>query len=140
MKHVKMAVFNIHNTICALGFLFVNISVQSISLFMPTILKDMEYSPIQAQLHSVPPYIVACIVSILIAWVSDRTKQRGVYLAAFACLAVIGFAVLRGSDNLHAKYMAIFFVAMGAFPGGPGFLSWALNSEYFCDCLLWTND
>jgi sugar phosphate permease len=129
MKHVKMAVFNIHNTICALGFLFVNISVQSISLFMPTILKDMEYSAIQSQLHSVPPYITACAVSILVAWVSDKTRKRGIYLAAFACLAVIGFALLKTSDNLQVKYMAIFFVAMGAFPGGPGFLSWAMNSE-----------
>jgi MFS family permease len=129
MKHVRMAVFNIHNTICALGFLFVNISVQSISLFMPTILKDMGYSAIQSQLHSVPPYITACAVSILVAWVSDRTRQRGVYLAAFACLAVLGFALLKTSDNLQVKYTAIFFVAMGAFPGGPGFLSWAMNSR-----------
>jgi MFS family permease len=130
-----MAIFNIQNTICALGFLCVNVSVQSISLFMPTLLKDMGYSPIQSQLHSVPPYITACAVSILIAWISDRTRRRGVYLGGFAILAVVGFAILRTSYNLQVKYMAIFFVAIGAFPGGPGFLSWALNSEFTSFCI-----
>ncbi|KAF2401068.1 MFS general substrate transporter [Trichodelitschia bisporula] len=127
-RHVKVAVFNIHNTICALGFLFVNVSVQSISLFMPTILADLGYRPIPAQLHSVPPYVVACLISIAVAWVSDRTRRRGVYLGAFACLSVMGFAILRSPVHSNIKYMAVFFVAAGAFPGGPGFLSWGLNN------------
>ncbi|TID21558.1 High-affinity nicotinic acid transporter [Venturia nashicola] len=129
LKHIRMAIFNIHTTICALGFLFVNVSVQSISLFMPTILNDMGYTAIQAQLHSVPPYITACALSIAVAFVSDRTKRRGVYLAGFAMLSVIGFALLRSHSvkSLGVKYFAIFLVATGAFPGGPGFLSWAMN-------------
>jgi len=126
-----MAIFNIQNTICAFGFLFVNVSVQSISLFMPTILNEMGYDPMQAQLHSVPPYVTACAISIAVAFVSDRTRRRGVYLAAFAVLAVIGFALLRSPDvkSVGIKYFAIFLVACGAFPGGPGFLSWALNNS-----------
>jgi MFS family permease len=126
-----MAIFNIHTTICALGFLFVNVSVQSISLFMPTILNEMGYNPVQAQLHSVPPYVTACVLSIAVAFMSDRTRRRGVYLAGFAVLGVIGFALLRSPSvkSLGVKYFAIFLVATGAFPGGPGFLSWAMNSE-----------
>jgi len=54
-----------------------------------------------------------------------------VYLAVFAMLSVIGFSLLRSSEvrSVGLKYMAIFFVATGAFPGGPGFLSWALNNS-----------
>lgn len=33
-RHVKRAVFNITNYICALGFFCINITVQGISLFM----------------------------------------------------------------------------------------------------------
>lgn len=33
-RHVKRAVFNITNYICAFGFFFINITVQGISLFM----------------------------------------------------------------------------------------------------------
>lgn len=34
VRHVKRAVFNITNYICAFGFFFINITVQGISLFM----------------------------------------------------------------------------------------------------------
>jgi MFS family permease len=97
---------------------------------MPTILNDMGYTSIQAQLHSVPPYVVACVLSITVAFVSDRTRRRGVYLAGFAVVAIIGFALLRSPSikSLGVKYFAIFLVATGCFPGGPGFLSWAMNS------------
>lgn len=54
--------------------------------------------------------------------------MRGIYLATFPMLCVIGFTILRVSTNENLKYMAVFFSAAGAFPGGPGFLSWGLNN------------
>lgn len=128
LHHVKRAVFNISNTFCAFGFFAVNITVQSFSLFLPTLLRDMGHTAINAQLYSVAPYCVACILSIAVAFASDRTRLRGVYLATFPILCVIGFSILRASDNSNIKYMAVFFSAAGAFPGGPGFLSWGLNN------------
>jgi hypothetical protein len=71
---------------------------------------------------------VACILSISVAFASDRTRLRGIYLATFPILCIIGFAILRTSDNPNIKYMGVFFSAAGAFPGGPGFLSWGLNN------------
>lgn len=59
--------------------------------------------------------------------------MRGIYLATFAILPIIGFALLSVSNNPNIKYMAVFFSAAGAFPGGPGFLGWGLNREFlFC--------
>lgn len=84
-----------HHNLCPRLPLFVSIAVQSISLFMPTILNDMGYTAIQAQLHSVPPYVTACALSIAVAFMSDRTRRRGIYLAGFATLSVIGLALLR---------------------------------------------
>ena len=128
MKHVKRAVLNVNNWVAALGFFAVNVTVQSFSLFLPSILADMGYTTTRAQLFSVPPYVVACLISIAIAFVSDKTKMRGIYLATFPLLCVIGFTILRVSDSANLKYMAVFFSAAGAFPGGPGFLSWGLNN------------
>jgi sugar phosphate permease len=121
---------NINNIVCALGFLFANVSVQSISLFLPTILNDMGWKPIQAQLHTVPPYVVACACSVFVAYVSDKMKMRGIFLLIPAVIALIGFVILRTVENNNVKYMAVFFAAMGAFPGGPGYMSWALNSKW----------
>jgi MFS family permease len=129
LSHVKSAMTCLHNYTCALAFFLINITVQGLSVFMPTILNDMNFQANQAQLMTVPPYVCACLVAIGIAYVSDKTKKRGIYLASFAVLAVIGFAILRWETKVYVRYMAVFFVTIGAFPGGPGFLSWALNSK-----------
>ncbi|OIW33654.1 MFS general substrate transporter [Coniochaeta ligniaria NRRL 30616] len=128
-QHMKRAIFCIHNYTCALGFFLINITVQGLSVFMPTILNDLGWTAIKAQLMTVPVYAAACLVAIAIAYVSDKTKRRGVYLASFSTLAVVGFALLRWHTDPNIRYMAVFFVCVGAFPGGPGFLSWAINNS-----------
>ncbi|KAK4124671.1 MFS general substrate transporter [Parathielavia appendiculata] len=128
-KDLKQAVFCIHNYTCALGFFLINITVQGLSVFMPTILTDLGWTDTKAQLMSVPPYVAACLVAIAIAYGSDKTQQRGIWLAAFSCLAVVGFAILRWVETPNIRYMALYFVTVGAFPGGPGFLSWAMNNS-----------
>ncbi len=72
---------------------------------------------------------MASCISILIAFISDKTRLRGAYLAGFTILGMVGFILLRVSDEASVRYVAVFFAAVGAFPGGPGFLSWGLNSE-----------
>ncbi|KAK2008883.1 major facilitator superfamily transporter [Colletotrichum eremochloae] len=128
MRDIKKAVLCIHNYTCAFGFFLINITVQGLSVFMPTILADLGWTATQAQLYSVPPYVIAALTAILIAWYSDKTRQRGIFLAAFSVLAVVGFAILRFETQANIRYMAVYFVTAGAFPGGPGFLSWAMNN------------
>lgn len=128
-QHVKRAVFCIHNYTCAFGFFLINITVQGLSVFLPTILRDLHWTDTKAQLYSVPPYVCACVVAVVVAYSSDKTRKRGIFLASFSLLAIVGFGILRWESNPDIRYMAIFFVTIGAFPGGPGFLAWAINSE-----------
>jgi len=125
--HIKHAVLSIHNYTCALGFFLINITVQGLSVFMPTILRDLGWTETRAQLLSVPPYVAACLVAIAVAYGSDKTQQRGIWLASFSCLALVGFAILRWVSTPELRYMALYFVTVGAFPGGPGFLAWGIN-------------
>ncbi|KAK4245083.1 major facilitator superfamily domain-containing protein [Corynascus novoguineensis] len=128
-KHIKHAVLSIHNYTCALGFFLINITVQGLSVFMPTILRDLGWTETRAQLLSVPPYVAACLVAIAVAYGSDKTQQRGIWLASFSCLALVGFAILRWVSTPEIRYMALYFVTVGAFPGGPGFLAWGINNS-----------
>lgn len=128
-QDVKRAVFCIHNYTCAFGFFLINITVQGLSVFLPTILRDLDWTSTQAQLYSVPPYVCACVVAVAVAYISDKTRRRGIYLAGFSLLAITGFAILRWATDPNVRYMAVFFVTVGAFPGGPGFLAWAINSK-----------
>ena len=119
------------NTLChSAGIFFcINITVQGLSVFLPTVLRDLGWTATKAQLYSVPVYVSASAVAILIAFISDKTRFRGIYLAAFTSLGITGFAILRWNTNENIRYMAVYFCAVGAFPGGPGALSWGLNNS-----------
>ncbi|KAI5924830.1 major facilitator superfamily domain-containing protein [Camillea tinctor] len=127
-RHVSRALLNINNYICAAGFFAINITVQGLSVFMPTILRQLGYQSLTAQYYTVPVYVAASLIAIAVGLVSDKTRMRGLYLALFTCLGIPGFAMLRWGAGSQVKYAAVYLCAVGAFPGGPGFLSWGLNN------------
>lgn len=57
-------------------------------MLQPTLLRDLGWSPIKAQLLTVPPYVLACLAAIAVAFASDKTNRRGIYLAIFTLPAV----------------------------------------------------
>ncbi|KAL2068974.1 hypothetical protein VTL71DRAFT_15312 [Oculimacula yallundae] len=126
--HIKRAIFNINNLICALGFFSINVSVQSFSLFLPTILVNLGWKALKTQFYSVPPYIVACVFAIFVARMSDVYKQRGIFIVGGTILSMIGYIMLVTVKTDSLKYLAVFFAAAGAFPQGPAFLAWGLNN------------
>ncbi|ELU42607.1 Scs3p domain-containing protein [Rhizoctonia solani AG-1 IA] len=121
---------SLNTWICAICFLLNNMTVQGISLFMPTLLKGMGYSTIQSQLRTVPPYVVASVFSIAIAYGSFRSGRRGMWLLFIVPLVITGLAILLGTSNSQANYAGVFLIAMGAFPQGPILLSWVSNCVY----------
>ena len=100
----------------------------SITLFLPTIIQSMGYSDTRAQLLSVPPYAVACISTITIAYFADRSRQRGIFNVTMSLFAATGFAILISASNNHAKYFATFLVTMGLYPCISNTLSWVCNN------------
>lgn len=128
VKHVYRAVFNINNTLCGIGLGLVNLSVQAVSLFTPTILKALGWTAIKAQLYSVPPFVVAAVWAILNCWVSDRIRKRGVVAAVNSAIALIGFAILATAHEAKVKYVALFIACAGAVPPGPAYITWGINN------------
>ncbi|KAI1363599.1 major facilitator superfamily domain-containing protein [Xylaria arbuscula] len=128
MRHIKRAVTNINNYVCAAGFFFINITVQGLSVFLPTILQEIGYKGLTAQYYSVPVYVAASLIAIAVGYISDKTRMRGIYLAGFTILGITGFGLLRWGSGSQLKYAAVYLCAVGAFPGGPGFLSWGINN------------
>lgn len=52
----------------------------SVSLFMPTIVKSLGYTdPKLAQLMTVPPYVVACVMCVATGFAADRLRTRGLF-------------------------------------------------------------
>ena len=114
----------IHMLICMAGFC----PIYSFSLFLPTIIKNMGYTANEAQLMSVPPYVVACFFTIIASWLADRVKQRGVFMLGFQLVAIAGFSMLVATNNPHVQYTGTVFAAIGIYPQIPLGLAWNGNN------------
>ncbi|KAI9052613.1 hypothetical protein LZ554_003956 [Drepanopeziza brunnea f. sp. 'monogermtubi'] len=123
-KDWKIYIVRKHMLICMAGFC----PIYSFALFLPTIIKHMGYTNNQAQLMSVPPYVIACFFTIVASWLADRVKQRGVFMLGFQLVAITGFALLAGSVKPHIQYTGTVLAAIGIYPQIPLGLAWNGNN------------
>jgi len=126
---VREAVFSVKTWLSAIAYFAILSALYSFGLFVPSIIKGLGYSAIDAQLYSVPPDAVAAVLTVLAAWASDRYKIRGPSMLAFLPLAIIGYAVIGHTDNVHVKYGMLFMMASGLYPSVPPVLVW-LSTNY----------
>lgn len=105
-----------------------DMALYAFSLFLPTIISELGYSNVKAQLLSVPPYAAAAVLTILIGWIADRTKQRGLCNIGVSFLGIAGFAMLLGSDKAGVKYAGTFLGALGIYPCVANTISWMANN------------
>jgi len=96
--------------------------------FSVAIIKTFGYSPVQVQIHSIYPWICAFGASMIFAICSDYTRHRYAYTLVLAIIAIVGFAILLGTDasleNRHARYAACFLIATGLYSGMPLIICW----------------
>ncbi|TID19546.1 putative high-affinity nicotinic acid transporter protein [Venturia nashicola] len=118
LKDWKIYVFSLISCCLALP-------TYSVSLFLPTIVKELGYKNTTAQLMTTPPYIVACLFCIAGGYAADKMKTRGPFMIGFSLVAMIGFLILINSTNDHVKYAGCFFITSGLFPSVPQGLAWA---------------
>ncbi|CAF1122939.1 unnamed protein product [Adineta ricciae] len=106
-------------------YLGVNLTLSSISGFLPTIIVSLGHTDAEAQLYSVPPYACAAVYMIIICRLSDRLRCHGLFVAGTMLLSCVGWIILLTvTTNQHARYFATFIVVMGAFTAVPLMLSW----------------
>ncbi|KAI9244950.1 major facilitator superfamily domain-containing protein [Phascolomyces articulosus] len=128
--HFKAAILNWNTVFLSIGLFSSLLCMNSIAVFMPSILATMGWGLVETQLLTVPPYALGCIICITASILSDRFKTRGIWLYAMSApFMTIGFAVLIGvTDQMGPRYMAIFFATAGAFTGSPMFVGWLVEN------------
>ncbi|KND86188.1 putative transporter [Tolypocladium ophioglossoides CBS 100239] len=99
-----------------------------ISLFLPTILKSLGYTSNAAQLMTIPIYITAAVLAIVLAYVSDRVGKRSPFVIGLMCVMVVGFTMCISSSNPRVVYGGIFITACAIYPAVPGIISWMSNN------------
>ncbi|KAF2722420.1 MFS general substrate transporter [Polychaeton citri CBS 116435] len=109
------------------GFMYFGLIVPAYgyAYFAPGIIKTYGYSPIQTQLHSVPPWAAAFGFSMVLATLSDKLRHRFGFAIFAICVAIAGFAILIAvHDDTRLQYGALFLVTMGAYSAMPIIVCW----------------
>ena len=112
-----------------LGFHTMSLPLYTLSLFLPTIIKELGYSAAQAQLLTVPPYAVATIMTLSVAVASEKTKMRAPFIMGSSSLAAIGYIILLSvSKKPGVSYFGTILAAAGIYPATAIVLSWPANN------------
>lgn len=102
-----------------------------VALFLPTIIKALGYTSANAQLLSIPIYVAASLVSVVIAYFADRVGKRSPFLILCFFAMTCGFAVCIGYNPLDSPgliYAGILVAVCGMYAAFPACISWAANN------------
>ncbi|KAG8991546.1 hypothetical protein FRB94_003816 [Tulasnella sp. JGI-2019a] len=98
--------------------------------FSGPVIQNLGYSNTKTQLLTVPPFAVAAVVSITVAFLSDKYQQRGYAAASMSLCAVIGYAIFYTSTNKHTLYGSIFLQVIGVYATAPAIAAWITNNTW----------
>jgi len=105
--------------------------IYSLAYFQPTIVNSLGYSASRSQLMSVPPFVVAFIVMLVTAYISDKYCARGLVAIGCALMGMIGFILFYVADPLQTslKYGSLFISISGAYSTLPPLSAWQSNNS-----------
>lgn len=121
--------------LCVAGFCCA-LPVYSISYFSPTIVKSFLVNPttVHAQLMTCPPFAVAFVYGVAIAFVSDYLQLRIITALPGMVLTVVGFAMAYASQHVRffvtqsmTRYGGIFVLSSGAYSLPPVLFTWSTS-------------
>ncbi|GAM87794.1 hypothetical protein ANO11243_058220 [Dothideomycetidae sp. 11243] len=115
-----------------LVFHTLSLPLYTLSLFLPSIIAALGYKAADAQLLTIPPYVLATILTVVYAVVSERFKKRAVFIAFSSLIGIIGYIILltntEPTKRPGVSYTGVFFCAAGIYPAVALGLSWpAMN-------------
>lgn len=92
------------------------VPLQSVSLFLPVIVKRLGYSTVKTNLYTVAPNISGAVMLLVLAFASDYTRLRFPFVAlgfAFTCIGFIIYATVDIHTQLNVAYFACFMLTWG---------------------------
>lgn len=104
------------------------IPVYALALFLPTIITELGFTAAQAQLLTVPPYIIAMPLTMYTSIISDRKALRGPFLLFRTAVGIAGFAILLSTAHPWVAYVGSVIGAIGAVSPVPASLAWVGNN------------
>lgn len=126
---IRRGLLNI-NTVGAIWlYCCTNVTVQGLGVFLPSVLR-VNYpgaSNVRIQILTVPVYIVAMVVTLIITYLCVRLRTHWYFAALGGALAITGYGIWVGTgpDDAQLRYAACFLNMSSGFILGPVALGWA---------------
>ncbi|KAF2850267.1 MFS general substrate transporter [Plenodomus tracheiphilus IPT5] len=100
-----------------------------ISLFLPTIIRGLGYTSSTAQLLTVPIYITASVLAVVVAYYSDKVGKRYPFILVCLCIMAVGFIMcIAGGSVPGLVYAGVFIAASALYAAFPGNITWLSNN------------
>jgi MFS family permease len=105
-----------------------SIALFGFGTFLPTLLRGMGYTALQANYLSIPVYVFASISTAATTFVSDRIGKRAVCLIHTPLLGICGYAIVVATGHKAAGFAAMFLVGAGIYPFNTVLVTWVSNN------------
>ncbi|ETS02737.1 hypothetical protein MKX07_000477 [Trichoderma sp. CBMAI-0711] len=99
----------------------------SFNAFFPTLTGTLGFAYVPTLLMSSPPWVFACLVSLVVSWNADRTQEKFWHITVPIIMGIIGFVISMSTLNVAARYVALFLQA-SSYAGFIVFYSWISSS------------
>lgn len=105
-----------------------------ISLFLPTIINQLGYASTTAQLLTVPIYVTAAVLTVVVAFYSDKGSARigrAPFIFVPMCFILLGFVLALIGSAVGGMpglvYAGVFIATCGIYPAFPGNVTVSLS-------------
>ncbi|KAH8432771.1 uncharacterized protein LDX57_010397 [Aspergillus melleus] len=128
MRYAKQSFRSFHVYAITAMELTLCVVVYGISFILPTIIANLGYSAARAQALTAPPYVFACVVTVMFGYASDRFQQRMIFVLLPNLMAAVGCAIIMASVRYpHVEGVTMFgcfLMAGGLYPIPPAVTAW----------------
>jgi MFS family permease len=128
LPQIKLALTEPLVYLAAIALFSSSIALLGFGTFLPTIVRGMGYTSLQANYLTIPVYIAATISVAAVSWISDRVNKRAIVLACIPLPVLVGYAVALGTAKPGPGYFAMFLCGIGIYPFNCIMLTWIASN------------
>jgi hypothetical protein len=116
------------NTWFLVALIFGAVSSGTINSYFPIVVATLGYGRTETLLLTAPPYLLSCIVALLVSLSADRTGERYFHFTVPLWTSVAGFIISASTTNLGARYFSMMIMLPGVYTAFTIGLTWAANT------------
>ncbi|KAF5686203.1 permease of the major facilitator superfamily [Fusarium denticulatum] len=105
-----------------------SLSLAVAAVFLPTIVKDLGYHSVRANLMTAPIYAVAYVTLLVTAALSDKFRVRGIPISIGGLIAGSGYICLGLLKDDLSRYITCFLAITGTYMAFPIVLTWITST------------